>query len=189
MSVNCRYVIPQRKPNYQASISRKWRNNNDPRKRTLIVSINGTDHYYPPKAGVILFNKACNKLLIVKNNGYDNSPKWGLPKGHLEEGEYQHQAAMRELYEETGIKINITKGSKNLIKSINNTTYYIFIVNEKNLKINPIDTTEIIDARFTYINRLKGFKSKMLNRELQKVIGKYMKTIKKRALHIYNNLS
>lgn len=41
-----------------------------------------------------------NKILVCNQNG--NS--WSLPKGHLEEGEDAEQAAVREIYEETGIQ-------------------------------------------------------------------------------------
>ena len=103
-----KYVIPQNRNSYTPDVSRRWTNMNNPRKRTLIVTINGEEHVYPPKAGVILFNKNLNKVLIVKSRGYYNSgTRWGLPKGHLENNELPNECAMRELYEETGIKINI----------------------------------------------------------------------------------
>ena len=38
-------------------------------------------------------------ILLIK----DPYEKWGLPKGHAEEGEALHQTAMREVAEETGL--------------------------------------------------------------------------------------
>ena len=49
-------------------------------------------------------------ILIVKNKrGDENSAKsfWGFPKGHLEEGEKPSEAAIREVYEETGFKVEL----------------------------------------------------------------------------------
>lgn len=50
-------------------------------------------------AGGIILNTE-NKIVMVeqKNN------IWSLPKGHLEENESELEAAIREIYEETGLK-------------------------------------------------------------------------------------
>jgi diadenosine hexaphosphate hydrolase (ATP-forming) len=50
-------------------------------------------------AGGVLFNPKGQVLLIRDRQGY-----WCFPKGHLEAGENLHQAALREVEEETGIK-------------------------------------------------------------------------------------
>ena len=49
-------------------------------------------------AGGIVLNKK-GLVLVVSQNG--NS--WSLPKGHIDEGENKLQAAIREIYEESGI--------------------------------------------------------------------------------------
>ena len=49
-------------------------------------------------AGGIVLNKE-GLILVVSQNG--NS--WSLPKGHIDEGENKLQAALREIYEESGI--------------------------------------------------------------------------------------
>jgi bis(5'-nucleosidyl)-tetraphosphatase len=41
-------------------------------------------------------------LLLQNQGGY-----WGFPKGHVEAGESPKETAVREAYEETGIKVNI----------------------------------------------------------------------------------
>ena len=53
-------------------------------------------------AGVIL--KRGGKYLLIKNF----RGEWGFPKGHVEEGEREEDAAIRECLEETGIKAKLT---------------------------------------------------------------------------------
>lgn len=50
-------------------------------------------------AGGIVINKN-GKILVVSQHG----TSWSLPKGHLDEGESELEAAIREIYEESGIK-------------------------------------------------------------------------------------
>ena len=49
-------------------------------------------------AGGVVLNKK-GLVLVVSQNG--NS--WSLPKGHIDDGENKLQAAIREIYEESGI--------------------------------------------------------------------------------------
>ncbi|MBK7966304.1 MAG: NUDIX domain-containing protein [Bacteroidetes bacterium] len=49
-------------------------------------------------AGGVVINSQTNKLLMIFRNG-----KWDLPKGKIETGEEPDVAAVREVYEETGI--------------------------------------------------------------------------------------
>lgn len=62
-------------------------------------------------AVAIIFNKN-NKMLLVKRN-YPDDPKnryhdvWGFPGGGIDEKEQPQDAAIREVLEETGLKIKI----------------------------------------------------------------------------------
>ena len=59
-------------------------------------------------AGGIVFYD--NSIIIVKNKRRDiglNKSFWGFPKGHLEDGEKPAEAAVREVYEETGFKVEL----------------------------------------------------------------------------------
>ena len=47
----------------------------------------------------IVFNDK-NEILLVKHRRYD---KWVLPGGQLKAGEVPHEAALREILEETGV--------------------------------------------------------------------------------------
>ena len=58
--------------------------------------------------GIVLSEE---KVLLVKNKKGDSSKDseswWGYPKGHLEEGEKPSEAAVREVFEETGFEVKI----------------------------------------------------------------------------------
>lgn len=142
----------------------------------LIITIKNKTYIYPPKAGVIIFNTAKTRVLVIKNAYNPALSKWGLPKGHLEDGETRLNCAQRELLEETGIKINIEECDPNI--KINNTIYYIYSVNEDNYNPSPIDTNEINAAEFKDILVVKNLK---INRELNVVVTNKLKLAKKLA--------
>ena len=50
-------------------------------------------------AGGIVLSKEGLVLVVNQNNN-----SWSLPKGHIDEGEEKLEAAIREIYEESGIK-------------------------------------------------------------------------------------
>ncbi len=67
--------------------------------------------------GIVLLEQ---KILIVKNKRGD-SPEdglswWGYPKGHMEEGEKPADAAVREVFEETGFEVKL-KSNKPIAES------------------------------------------------------------------------
>lgn len=54
--------------------------------------------------GCIVIDKG--KVLLVKQNDGHTA----FPKGHIEKGETEEQCALRETFEETGLKVKIIKG-------------------------------------------------------------------------------
>jgi bis(5'-nucleosidyl)-tetraphosphatase len=52
------------------------------------------------------------KIFLINQYGRTGDVYWTFPKGHAEEGESPLQAAVRELFEESGITVNIEDGSK-----------------------------------------------------------------------------
>lgn len=71
------------------------------------------------KAGVILIDDQ-NRVLLVQN--YDG--KWTFPKGGIECGESTEAAAVRELFEETGIRL--TKAQMKIFYKTYKQTYFIY---------------------------------------------------------------
>jgi NADH pyrophosphatase NudC (nudix superfamily) len=149
--------------------------------KNLIVKINNKKYLYPPKAGVIIFNRDFTKVLVVKNIYNPNNPKYGYPKGHKEDGETDEYCASREAREETGLKLDINK--KDPFIKINNSIYFVYSLFNDNIKFNPIDKKEIDEAKFMYIEELK--KNKYVNKELEISLKKelnYLKSIAKEII-------
>ncbi|MBR3898195.1 MAG: NUDIX hydrolase [Bacilli bacterium] len=55
-------------------------------------------------ASAFIINPKNKKILLVKHANYD---KWLQPGGHIEDDETPEEAAVREVYEETGLKITL----------------------------------------------------------------------------------
>lgn len=58
--------------------------------------------FYRKNVGIVVFNKDGKVLLCARNDQKDDC--WQFPQGGVESGEDYQVAALRELYEETGIK-------------------------------------------------------------------------------------
>ena len=55
-------------------------------------------------ASAYIINPETKKILLVKHKKYG---RWVQPGGHIEHNEFPEEAAIREAYEETGIKIKL----------------------------------------------------------------------------------
>lgn len=63
----------------------------------------------------VRFERACGAvverdgkiLMIFQNNGF-----WGFPKGHVEPGESEAETAVREVFEETGIWVDLNEKNR-----------------------------------------------------------------------------
>lgn len=91
------------------------------------------------KAGVILHNTYEDKILIVQSRGN----LWGFPKGSFEEGETFKSCALRELQEETGIKIDNEQLNK--YYKVNDQVMYFYVKYDKCDSL-CIQTTKFNDA-------------------------------------------
>ncbi len=64
--------------------------------------------------GAVVFRQTASELEFVavksKANGH-----WGFPKGHVEAGESETETAVREVFEETGLRITLLLGFRNKI--------------------------------------------------------------------------
>lgn len=65
---------------------------------------------YEKSCGAVVFTRINNniKYLLIQNL----TGIYGFPKGHIEQGETEIETALREIYEEVGIKVTLIEGFK-----------------------------------------------------------------------------
>lgn len=119
--------------------------------------------------GIILSN---NKLVIIKGR---QSGKWGVPKGSLDDlDESVLLGALREIYEETGLKLKIENDTSIEYWMVYKCRLYLFNLDQE-VALNPQDTNEIIEARWLdltdteSINAILNDSTKMLKNVLRKL--------------------
>lgn len=69
---------------------------------------------YEISCGGVVFTRKNGKILYViikSTEGY-----YGFPKGHMEGNETEEQTALREIFEETGLKVKIIPGFKTMVE-------------------------------------------------------------------------
>jgi len=104
-----------------------------------------------------------NKVLMVKEAQKKCYGQWNFPAGHVDENELITEAAIREVYEETGCKVKLTgvlpiyyangkNGERLMVR-------FTADVIEENIKF---DTNEILDVKWMDIKELKSMKKEEL---------------------------
>lgn len=65
--------------------------------------------------GAIVFHKSDGKVayLLLKHR---NGLHWGFPKGHVEAGESEAETALREIYEEAGLRVKLRAGFRTTVE-------------------------------------------------------------------------
>lgn len=114
-------------------------------------------------AGAVIFKRENNDILFLLVYSGRNSI-WGFPKGHLEHGETEKQAAIREIEEEAGLKnLNFIDGfreetvyeaiSKRMpFKGQNIEKHAIYFLCEIKNRDVIVDGKEISDYKFLPLN-------------------------------------
>lgn len=133
--------------------------------------------YFERSCGAVLFHEVDGKIryLLIKNK---RSSHWSFPKGHVEKGESDIQAAIREVQEETGITPHIIDGfkakSEYSIQHRIEKTVFIFAASCDSTKT-IIQESEIEDYRWLeYSTAIKNLKFDNDKNILQRV-NKFLK--------------
>lgn len=126
-------------------------------------------------AGGIIFNETLTEILIVKGG---KSRKWGLPKGGIKKKESYMAASLREIREETGIKIRLMAETLPFV-CIDQAKLYIYVLPKMMCHLNPEDKDEIIDIKWISIQDLArlGGKTKLLS-TVERSLKHYVERVK-----------
>lgn len=119
------------------------------------------------KAGAIILDHSKKFILLIKGK-YAN--KWNIPKGTKEDYESIRITAKREIFEETGLDLNISKYEIPI--KLNKAFLYVLYI-DKNIPIQPIDVSEIKEAKWIPIHELDTLEDKsMLLKKVMVYISK-----------------
>ena len=138
---------------------------------------------YEKSAGFVVYKEVDGKrlYLIIRQTNQD----YGFPKGHIEDGESEFDAAIRELYEETGVCVEPIYGFRRELEyplskpigSIKQVVYYLGKAISDDIKIQESELLEASFMTFADAMQILSFKS------TQDVLGEAEEYIKSRNLH------
>lgn len=65
--------------------------------------------------GAVVFHQTGNQIeyLLLRHR---NGNHWGFPKGHVEAGETENETALREIYEEAGLRVRLLDGFRQTVE-------------------------------------------------------------------------
>jgi len=101
--------------------------------------------------------KSCGAAVFTIVNGvrhyvltdHINGGNCGMPKGHVEAGETEHQTALREIWEETCVKAEIVEGFREAIEyvmpngNLKQVVYFIAKFDHQQPRRNPDDVNDV----------------------------------------------
>jgi ADP-ribose pyrophosphatase YjhB (NUDIX family) len=134
--------------------------------------------------GICLYKNETKGIKILLCKSVKSQNRWGFLKGVQEQNESKKQTAIREFFEESGIKVEY-KYLENYFEQINETKNIgIYLVNYKNVKKieNNFINDKLLDhflcwenseVKFFDIDNIKNIKKKQIN--LVEDIIKYFK--------------
>lgn len=95
-----------------------------------------------------------NKILMVQESQENCYGQWNLPTGKLDDGESIFEGAVREVFEETGCKVKLTKVLPILSSRKPSLVRIIFLTEllEENIHF---DKNEILDVKWMEIEEIK----------------------------------
>ncbi|WP_319204871.1 NUDIX domain-containing protein [uncultured Ilyobacter sp.] len=128
--------------------------------------------------GIIVFSEEDkDKFLVIKQlSGY-----YGFPKGHIEDNETEEETALREVYEEVGIKAEIIEGfretldyrvNKNIMKEA---VFFLMKSDKKNV---TLDKNEVLE--YAWLDYKEAWKKITFEEEREAFLRayEYLKEVK-----------
>lgn len=108
--------------------------------------------FYEKSCGAVLYTEkdTVRRYILIKNM----SGHVGFPKGHVEFGENEKMTALREVYEETGVRTSLEEGFRETYNYLINgfvrkeAVYYVAPFEEKDVKMNIMEISEYMLVTF-----------------------------------------
>jgi len=135
------------------------------------------------------FEKSCGAVIYRTMDeiieflciSHRNDGHWGFPKGHVEKNESEEQTAVREVFEETGLKVTLMDGFRvsveYLIKKETMKEVVFFLAEEKYQTVN-IEVDEIVDYKWLNFEHTKQLLSYKSSKEVLKQAYEFIVTYK-----------
>lgn len=101
--------------------------------------------FLSPSPSVIVMVTNANKVLLARAVEWEH-PYWGLISGHIKVGDTAEETAIREVYEESGLKVSNLKFLKTCVSKTQDFLMIAFKAQTKNTLIKK--SLELEDARW-----------------------------------------
>ncbi len=143
------------------------------------ILINNMDENmsYEKSCGAVVYttsNKGIQYLLL-KSIGLDSY--WGFPKGHMEYSETEEETALREVFEECGLKVNLIDGFRATDKyNIDNfiEKEVVLFLGEADNSLIKIQVEEIEDYRWCNYEEAKSLLTYESGRRILSKTNKFL---------------
>ena len=108
--------------------------------------------------------------------------KWGFPKGHLYENESLKQGAIREMYEETGLRVSIPEDICH--QKFGHTFYFRIGMDciRGNTQPQIKDKKEILKAKWFHYDEMKSLERWQVTRDVWTFLGKKSQRVVSKSL-------
>ena len=98
-----------------------------------------------PRAAAAVLRSQSDEILMVKHRWHDGTTSWILPGGALLPNEKPEDAALRELYEETGLKGSIVRFLFTLPYALGTSTVFLVEVDADAQPVLGYDPEEVLE--------------------------------------------
>jgi len=128
--------------------------------------------------GAIVLSANLDRVLLVQRGRQPAKGKWSVPGGLVEHGEGLRQACVREVFEETGLRVELqpqpVKLLERVIRDDDNVTYHYIVVDFWGIAAAdrlPTAQSDVMAARWTPLPEIAGLETtEGLNEVIQRTL-------------------
>jgi len=121
----------------------------------------------------MIFEKSCGAVIYrIKDDNLEfltishrSDGHWGFPKGHVEKGENEEETAVREVYEETGLQVNLIDGFRETVAYspkegiMKEVIFFLAKAQEQSVQIQLDEVKDYKWANFQYTKQMISYES------------------------------